>query len=134
MDNRGNVCALGAIELSTTHRIAHCASLDGAHYFWGARIEGERADSLMYRRDNAVLFFSEHVPMGLCPGCRSHEQVCGCGCDSPDIYGKVAHYNDLHCVGSDVLTGLLRTTADRAATAASVRRTLLTGDRLPVLV
>lgn len=126
------VCALGAIELSTYRKMRRNQDTG----YWAYEMTHTWTDAESYRFHNAVRVFAEYVPGGLCTFCSVTSQclTAGCHCDEREPHDVVTHWNDNHCESGDTVTGLLRLAADRATAAAADRRHLLTGDRIQVPV
>lgn len=134
-DNGGQVCALGAIELATYKKLVR------DRLGWAsspAIVTG--LDGALYRCDLAVKVFADFVPTALCDMCdddkiAEHNKDCAHKCQSErESYDKVTHYNDAHCVSPELLVNLFGLAADRALDAVAERRSMLSGDRIPVLV
>jgi hypothetical protein len=106
----GKVCMVGAIELATYKYLRtdeYGAYAGITRHYW--------INDGIYRCDAAISVLADSLPTELCDKCHTAE-------DTFEAWEAVVHYNDNHCVLSEISINMLYLAADRAAGRAEELR------------
>lgn len=114
----GAVCAVGGIEVATYKRLTQV--VDGV---WGTFEQPSVNDRDVYRCDNAIIVLAAFIPEGLCDQCEK----------PTEMWEKVTHWNDNHCVSQQLAENMFTLAADNAMRLAAEKRSLLAGRLLAAI-